>query len=213
VFAGDVGQDVRTTEAMRRIVPLPILFLALFVLFALATGGAIAFENQDANCASCHTEPESSFVRRSTASQAVDLASAHAHGGMTDKSGQGAPYARCIDCHAGPGPLGRVLSLTLGAGNLFRHVTNTARRPSVTTVPLSDANCEQCHADILQAQGFDGHVHRFLPHWRTKDAAAATCVSCHSAHTTDGTADAGFLPQSRALQRCDACHLALNIRR
>jgi hypothetical protein len=184
---------------------LVIFAPAAVVLCALLIGGAIQFENQDQNCASCHTEPETTYVGRSRAHAAVDLASAH--GPL--QSGQ-TGYGRCIDCHSGAGLLGRAESLTLGANNALKHYAGIARSPSVTTAPIADASCLKCHAPVLTAEGFDNHVHRFLPRWRERDAAgAATCAQCHSSHTTDGSASAGFLAQSRTLPQCDACHLAL----
>jgi hypothetical protein len=169
---------------------------------ALLIGGAIGFENQDQNCAACHTQPETTYAARSRAASAVDLASAH---GPLQSGHSG--YGRCIDCHSGVGLLGRAESLTLGANNAFKHFAGIARGPSVTTAPIADANCLKCHTPVLTAEGFDNHVHTYLPRWRAKSASAATC-----AHTTDGSVSAGFLAQSRALAQCDACHLALNAR-
>jgi nitrate/TMAO reductase-like tetraheme cytochrome c subunit len=72
---------------------LPVLggIVALGVI--LAAGGftfAASQETHDAFCASCHTQPESTFYQRSTAAQPMDLASYHT-----------AQQTRCIDCHSG----------------------------------------------------------------------------------------------------------------
>ncbi len=174
---------------------------------ALLIGGAIGFENQDQNCAACHTQPETTYVARARAASAVDLASAH---GPLQSGHSG--YGRCIDCHSGVGLLGRAESLSLGANNAFKHFLGIARNPSVTTAPIADASCLKCHTSVLTAEGFDNHVHTYLPQWRAKSADAASCVQCHTSHTTDAAASTGFLSQSRALAQCEACHLALQIR-
>ncbi len=74
---------------------------SLGVLILLAAGGGVALglnlENNDAFCASCHTEPESRYFQQSQDTSAPTLASFH-----TQKD------VRCIDCHSGSGPLGRL---------------------------------------------------------------------------------------------------------
>jgi hypothetical protein len=56
-----------------------LVVIAVLGLF-LAAGGfifAASNETHDPFCASCHTQPESTFFQRSTDAQAVDLASYH----------------------------------------------------------------------------------------------------------------------------------------
>jgi hypothetical protein len=168
-------------------------------VFLVIAGASVAFadhlESNDSFCASCHSQPESTYFQRSVASQPVDLASSHQ------------PKAtRCIDCHSGPGFTGRIGAMSVGAGDLFAWVTKRAHQPAPLTYPISDANCLKCHADVPNTQNFQRHFHAFLPRWQAVDRTAATCVDCHSAHTTDGSVDLGFLQQQRVQKVCDACH-------
>ena len=95
---------------------------------------AVHLENDDEFCASCHTEPEVSFVNRSLAEEPVDLASAHAHY---------ADAVRCIDCHSGAGTAGRVDALQQGATDLVAYLSGDYTEPAVTTNPLGDEPCFQ----------------------------------------------------------------------
>lgn len=200
-----------------KIVPKP---RTRWALFAGAAAGILAFigvallvfarvEEHDPFCASCHTEPEVTYVNRIAAAGAVDLASAHATLHHSDPQQQA---TRCIDCHSGPGAGGRLSAMALGARDAFRWVTGSAAQPAVQTVPIDDANCLKCHTDIAASTDFDNHSHHYLVQWQAKDANAGTCVSCHTSHTTDGNARIGFLQQQRTQAQCDACHTALEVR-
>jgi predicted CXXCH cytochrome family protein len=184
-------------------------------IVGLAAVGAVLFaatklEENDAFCASCHTEPETTYVARSVEARfgkPVDLASAHA----------AVPEAvRCIDCHSDEGARGRLGALMLGAEDAARWVSGMARQPGITTAPLSDGHCLKCHAPVLTNESFDGHYHRLMPRWRVVAAEQGTpyagCVGCHSSHTTDGSAQAEYVRQQRAQQVCDQCHRAMDVR-
>ncbi len=196
----------RKRPAYRRSNPLLSLRLrwpvwaALAGVLLFAGGGfttAATLEERDSFCASCHSQPESTFYDRTQAA-AVDLASKHHASWAT----------RCIDCHAGPNLTGRVSAMTLGARDLAAFVTHTDQQPAQLTVPISDANCLKCHADVLNTRSFNRHFHAFLARWQTLDPNAATCVSCHSSHSTDGDPTLIFLQTQRAQQVCDSCHQA-----
>ena len=63
---------------MRRIVLAIILApIVVALLGIVGVGGALALENQDSFCATCHTEPELTYVARSHQDKKVDLASYH----------------------------------------------------------------------------------------------------------------------------------------
>jgi predicted CXXCH cytochrome family protein len=180
---------------------------------------ATRLEENDAFCASCHSQPETEYFQR-TRTNAVDLASAHANANayapMSDSGvqGGGAPpnkRARCIDCHSGPGVLGRVQSVGLGARDVLVWVSGQAEQPAAAQHPIQDANCLKCHIEITTKQGFDNHLHRHLARWQTQDADAAMCATCHSSHSTDGNSTIGFLNQQRALNQCAACHKSMGV--
>ncbi len=173
---------------------------------AIGYFGATKLEENDAFCASCHSEPESTFFRRSVSAHAADLASLHAHLAQTQA---GQSPTRCIDCHAGPGFSGRAHALSIGARDALKWFSGTATQPAKTTQPLDDAACLQCHTAVASDAGFDRHFHRYLSRWQQQEAAAGRCAACHTAHTLDGNAAIGFLQQQRTQAVCDQCHKAL----
>lgn len=174
------------------------------VLVLLAGGGSILYaahqEEDDRFCSSCHTEPETTYVARSEASPATDLASFHHQSKQT----------RCIDCHSGVGNAGRLDTImNLGVKDLVLYASGRAKQPAPLTEPIADANCLKCHADVPKTTSFQRHFHAFLARWQERDKTAATCVDCHSSHTTDGQAEIGFLQRERTVQVCDRCHRAV----
>jgi len=174
----------------------------LVLLGILLTVGGFTFaavqEQRDPFCASCHTQPESTFFQRASAAQAVDLASAH-----TPKD------TRCINCHSGPGLTGRVNAELLGAHNALLWYTGKAVQPAKLTSPIGDENCLKCHQEVTGQRARNNHFHGFLARWQANDLRAGTCVSCHSGHATDGDSQTQFLNVARTEQVCSACHQAL----
>lgn len=152
-------------------------------------------EASDAFCASCHTQPESQYFDRSQAQAPVDLASYHR-----------SQATNCIDCHSGSGLTGRLGAFMVGGHDLIAYMTHTDTQPAPLTVPIGDHNCLKCHADVVQTRSFDRHFHAFLPQWQAADPNAATCVACHSGHTTSGAANVMYLIESPTTQVCQACH-------
>ena len=183
----------------------PILFVlaGLAVLAVLLTVGGFGFaavqESHDAFCASCHTQPESTFYQRSMAAAPSDMASVHT-----------AKQVNCIDCHSGNGVTGRLGAELLGAWNAAHWYTGTAVQPAKLTMPISDMNCIKCHQNtVAQQRGRQNHFHTFLARWQTVDPNAGGCVSCHGGHTTSGSAATRFMDEVQTQQVCDACHRAI----
>jgi nitrate/TMAO reductase-like tetraheme cytochrome c subunit len=205
----------------RRLILVLAGIVALGIL--LAAGGfvfAASQETHDPFCGSCHTQPESTFLQRSTDAQAVDLASYH----TTQKT-------RCIDCHSGPGILGRMRAELLGAHNALAWYAHTAVQPAKLTVPIRDANCLKCHQAVTQRgytpkqsvtiggefgrgeeEARTNHWHEFLARWQAAAPNAGTCTSCHPGHSTDGTAQTGFENTQTTQSVCEACHRVLRER-
>jgi len=121
-----------------RIIPALIITAVVGVIFTIA---GFAFgasqESHDSFCASCHTQPESTFYQRSQGASPVDLASYH-----TSQS------AGCIDCHSGEGAPGRIQAEMLGASNALKWFSGTAVQPAVLAVPIADQNCLKCHQNV-----------------------------------------------------------------
>ena len=201
----------------------PILLVVGVVLVAgvLLTVGGLSFaayqESHDPFCGSCHSQPETTFLQRST-TQAVDLASYHT-----------TQQTLCINCHSGPGTSGRLQAELMGARNAMLWFSGTAVQPAVLNYPISDQNCLKCHQNVIQ-KGFTAkekitipggsssgrqrfgranHWHEFLTRWQTADPKAGTCVGCHSGHATTVNVKNGFLNDQTVLAACDACHRAI----
>lgn len=213
--------------ARRRFPWLPVLGGLVFLGIILAAGGFLFAANQethDAFCASCHTQPESVFFQRSTAVQAVDLASYHT-----------TQNTACINCHSGPGIMGRVQAELMGARNAVKWYTGTAIQPAKLTFPIGDANCVKCHPDVTQRgyqpqqqiavpgrrggfgegegegeeEGGRNHWHVQLARWQSTSGNAGQCVDCHQGHNNNTTAQSGFMDAQAVQQTCDACHHVL----
>lgn len=172
--------------------------VALILFGVVIPGTAMQFENHNSFCASCHTQGEQMFYDRSVASAAVDLASVH------NIKGQ----ARCIDCHTGPGIIGRYGGLMAGSTDLISYFSRHYPQPAAMEEPYPDANCLKCHAAITQKQDFNNHFHVFLSQWQAIDKNAASCVSCHLSHDTSGDAKVAFLNEQTTVVVCQKCHAA-----
>ncbi len=183
------------------IAAVALVIVLIMVAFG-GVGGALALENQDSFCASCHTEPEVTYYQQSLQGTPVTLAAFH-----TQKQ------TACIDCHSGGGILGRSKGLMQGFDDLVMYYSGNYRRPAVTTNPLDDDSCVKCHNDVfVRRRGFnrqsDGHYHAFLPRWQAVDGNAAHCEACHPSHT-QGSPSHQFLVQQTVVQTCDQCHAKL----
>jgi predicted CXXCH cytochrome family protein len=177
---------------------IPLLgILMVITVGAYITGTQL--EEHDNFCASCHTQPEDQFYTRSLESTSQDLASFHTTKGVL-----------CIQCHAGKGLIGRSLGLAAGAQDLVAFYSGHYPQPAKLEEPMPDSNCTRCHADVLTKQDFSNHFHVFLARWRAVDPKnVASCVSCHSSHSTTGLASDMYLMQDSTLQICQRCHASV----
>ncbi len=192
------GRVKRSSEiSNRKIQIIAGAIIAGLILFGLIIPmTAMQFENHNGFCASCHTEGEQTFYNRSIAGAPVDLASIH------DIKGQ----ASCIDCHTGPGIIGRYGGLMAGATDLISYFSKHYPQPAALEEPYPDINCLKCHANVTQKQDFNNHFHVFLPRWQAIDKDAATCISCHLSHDTNGDIKISFLNEKTTVAVCQKCH-------
>jgi predicted CXXCH cytochrome family protein len=168
--------------------------VGVLIVGAMFTGTQL--ENHDSFCASCHTEGETTFYQRSLATdKPVDLASFH-----TEKT------TRCIDCHTDQGVTGRIGGLMAGASDLVSYFFEDYPQPAIQDKPINDGNCYKCHADIAQKQEMNNHFHVFLRKWQAADKSAATCVSCHNGHNTNGDLSIKYLNEKDTALICQKCH-------
>lgn len=213
---------VKQPSPRKKISGFALVLVGILALGILLAAGGFTFaatqETHDPFCASCHSQPELTFFQRSTDTQAVDLASYHT-----------AQKTRCIDCHSGPGVLGRMQAELLGARNAAAWYTHTAVQPAKLTVPFQDVNCLKCHQDVTRrgytpklavtigGEGRRGeeeeagpnHWHETLVRWQAAAANAGTCTSCHPGHSTGGSAQTGFEDVQTTRAVCEACHRTL----
>lgn len=204
----------------RLVVVVIIVAAAIALLPAVGVGASLLLENQDAFCASCHTQPEVKYYEQSVQKQPPTLASFHRQ-----------KQTACIDCHSGGGVLGRAQGLQQGADDLMLYLSGNYKLPAITSNPLGDDSCLKCHADVKARRrgpnksgiaspiqggrearrAGDGHYHEFLQRWQAADARAGHCVNCHTSHT-DGLANVGFMAADPVQQVCTRCHNALGER-
>lgn len=204
---------VKEGPSRRRILGFSSVLVGIVVLGIFLTVGGFTFaasqEARDPFCASCHTQPESTYVQRSTDAHPVDLASFH--------TGE---ETRCIDCHSGVGIGGRVQAELLGARNALAWYTSFAEQSAHITFPLQDENCLKCHQDVIQ-QGYTpkqtvtisgvrsrgggeagpNHWHDQMARWQAADPKAGLCTSCHLGH---GTAAKRLIHPSHRCQKFSA---------
>ncbi len=191
--------------------PLLILLLGaplIFIVFpSLGIAGAIALENRDDFCASCHTEPEVSYYQRSLG-PGSDLASAHASSDV-----------RCIDCHSGAGLPGRWLSIRQGAQDLAAYLSGDYRQPAETQNPLGDRVCLKCHLPVDMAAGASSadlssshyHLAAYLGEWLAREPdRRGVCARCHLSHRQGGNASLHFTLSAVSSAACERCHQALS---
>lgn len=176
-----------------------VAIVAVVIVFGVGTFTfAASMEEKDSFCASCHTEPESTFYTRAQQPAPVDLATFH-----------GSKQNKCIDCHSGEGVSGRLVAMVIGARNAAAYLTKTAKQPAPLLFPIGDGNCTKCHTSTTRATDFSQHFHAYLTRWQAADPKAATCVSCHTGHITDGDTSLQFLNRARAEGVCQQCHQVL----
>ena len=201
---------------MRKLVVVLGVLIGIGVVLAVGgMGVSLLLENQNAFCASCHTQPESKYYQQSLQTQTTTLATFHLQ-----------KQTHCIDCHSGGGPLGRAQGLQQGLDDTVLFISGNYKNPAITSNPLGDDSCLKCHSAVLtRGRGSppsaiqnpvpgrgnrpnDGHFHQFLQRWQAADPRAGHCVNCHTSHT-DGVASVGFMSADPVQQVCDGCHKVL----
>jgi predicted CXXCH cytochrome family protein len=189
----------RALTGWKRIVAISALAAGALAVFGVAGGTAYAIqlENHDAFCASCHTEPETTYYQQSLNANTQNLAVFHAQ-----------KQVRCIDCHSGGGIFGRAQGLTQGAQDLLAYNSGHYHAPAVMLNPLGDGSCLNCHGSTISNRTFNNHFHVFLSEWQSVDPNAARCVDCHISHST-GDPNQQYLNLQTVQTICQDCHNVL----
>ncbi len=196
-------KTAKPTDPKRKRLKQLLTLAAALIVLAVGSAFTVSFhlENNDAFCASCHTQPESAYYDRTKAAAApADLASFHTTKQVT-----------CIQCHSGPGTTGRAMAVTTVAlPDLALYLSGNYHKPAIVTTPIGDGNCVKCHAQTTTRSDFNNHFHNFLSRWRAADPqGAATSVECHRSHATDGSATIAFLQEASTVAVCNRCHAVL----
>lgn len=166
-------------------------------------------ERENTFCVSCHlteTKPlHEAKLERFRARPPRTLAGAHGAAGAETPRGERA--FRCIDCHGGTGPLGRLRVKALSARDAFWYVVGRFEEPEGMRWPLWDSDCRQCHADLgaepEAGPGEDPAFHDLAVH---NHDLGVSCVTCHLAHERDGLQDFHFLHPRPVRAQCASCH-------
>jgi hypothetical protein len=211
--------------------------LALLSLLGVisAVGVSVAEEN-DAFCATCHLDPERTYVGRATrVGQAYDLAEEQ---GLTGKarwqtgrdaardlaSAHRAAALDCVACHRGNNGLSdRVTALTLGARNTLLYLTGQfdPDHKGVAHADLLENSCLRCHVDQPSLGGvgggeenpvlvedFENHFHSYLLDPQYANLTAVGCLDCHPAHPEIPPIVPFFINEEGVvLPACVQCHI------
>jgi len=171
------------------------------VSFVLATGiyaFGVRLETDDAFCASCHVEPETTYYQASlNAAKATTLAAFHA-----------GEDTRGIDCHSRLWIPGRLWAQWGGLQNLLAFRAGVYNDPSVTPRPVGDSGCSKCHVDLAWVSERPGHYHspELRRHWRAVGGPANTCEACHTSHEVVASPGGHFMDAELIEVQCDSCH-------
>ena len=192
-----------------------VLTVVSILLLCVAVGGytyGVRMESNDAFCASCHTEPETTYYQQSQQPEAPTLAAFHTH-----------EDTRCIDCHSGKGVAGRLQAMMTGALDMLAFRSGRYTQPARTTRPVGNVGCTKCHNMPLIPRGepgedpsktgepgYDGHYHAdsLEALWRVRGGPKNRCTLCHPAHAP-GDAQQAYMHPSAVEQGCRGCHQAL----
>ncbi|MBW8010734.1 MAG: hypothetical protein FVQ83_05745 [Chloroflexi bacterium] len=176
--------------------------LGLFLVAIVYTIG-VQLESNDAFCASCHVEPETTYYQTSLNPQIADTLAAYHAGENT----------LCIDCHSRKWVPGRLWAQWGGLQNLVSFWSGNFRSPSETTRPVGDSGCSKCHSDLTWVSERPGHYHSpwLRSSWRSAGGPVNTCEACHPSHEPFSSIGERFMDIDLTKAQCDACHDATGI--
>jgi hypothetical protein len=182
---------------------IPLLEVVGFVLVTCVYTVGLRLESNDAFCASCHVEPETTYYQASLKPQIANTLAAFHAGENT----------LCIDCHSRKWIPGRLWAQWGGLQNLLSYLSGSYRDPSETTRPVGDSGCSKCHSDLTWVSERPGHYHSPGMRWRWRSAGgpANTCEACHPSHEPVGSLAERFMEIDLIEAKCDACHDATGI--
>ncbi|MGH0033938.1 MAG: hypothetical protein ACQGVK_02805 [Myxococcota bacterium] len=134
----------------------------------------------------------------------ISLAGVHGRGWVEDREDSA---FRCIDCHAGSGPLERLQVKLLAARDGVRYALGRFEEPHGMPFPLSPDTCRRCHPTFRRSAAPGWTLAAYHGRAAHDDAAdGPRCVACHAVHEVDGDAFAYFMARPRVDRQCRGCH-------
>lgn len=189
--------------------------LATVVTLVLAGAGwhvSDRLEQDNDFCNACHL-PGGEVLHRENREHfdrviPSSLAGVHGRGFVEDRQDEA---FRCIDCHAGSGPVERARVKLFAAMDGVRTLLGSFEEPDGMPFDLSPAVCHRCHPRFRHsaAPGWTLQAFHGRPEHDGRDAPA--CVRCHAVHETDGDPFAYFLRRERVDAICAGCHDAQGV--
>jgi hypothetical protein len=193
--------------------------VATAVIVSAPTGWVVTdrLERDDDFCNACHIAPgrplHAAIRRDFDGAPATTLAAAHARAPAGPaRAAAVAPRAaadavfRCIDCHGGTSPLGRVRVKALAAKDAFWYMVGHFEEPDGMRWPLWDEDCLKCHTvfDETALEAWQSPRFHQLPVHNA--ALGVDCVECHRVHTLGGNPEFQFLHAPSVRAQCARCH-------
>lgn len=212
-----------------------LIFTGLAVLSIGSTVGVSLAEEQDGFCATCHLNPERTYVDRArVVAQAYETAKAQGVRGdalwlsgrdaARDLAGSHrAAVLNCVACHRGDQGAGdRAVALLLGARNTLAYISGQfdPNHSGVAQPELVEASCLRCHVNRpelggvpvgdpnpVTVEGFENHFHVYLFQAEYADVTSIGCVDCHPAHREVPPIVPYFIDETGVvLPACVQCH-------
>lgn len=143
------------------------------VLLAATFAGAVEYTSQPSFCTKCHEMKPTYETWESSSHSSV----------------------QCISCHSDPGVAGLIKTKAQALEEVYRHITNTYKKPITITSDTStfSRRCLKCHADI------EG---RGPSHNKTHFTMNIACTGCHRGLVHN----AGTNRKLPTRQVCVRCH-------
>jgi len=188
------------------------------IVVSISTGVTHFIESNDKFCASCHTQPETTYYQRSIEKTSSDLATYHAKKNID-----------CIDCHSKPWFTGRIISQFQAFNNYLVHRAGEGKKFNKSRSLTGNENCTKCHSNSMWSTERSGHHHSpvMQQKWQAKGGPLQTCESCHNSHGKTRRLPGKLLltsnnirvtriknlpsmKKSHVLNQCQSCHKVLD---
>ena len=186
-----------------------LLLVPIFcLLFGVGWKLSDRLERRNDFCNSCHlpdgTALHLEIRERFDRVVPMNLAGVHGRGWVEEREDSD---FRCIDCHAGSGPIERGVVKLLAARDGLRYVAGSFEEPKGMAFALSRDTCQRCHPGFRHsaAPGWTLESYHGRPGHEGDDNPR--CVRCHAVHEAGGDPFAYFMSRARVDAACLECHL------